>query len=245
MSKEIDEHEVRRGRLIAFADKLGVEFKDINLLETALTHASYTKYEDEEAVNNEKLEFLGDAVIELITSEYLYMHFPDMSEGELTKARSWLVREESLSELAKNFGFGRMMRFGGSENNPVGRSRPSTLEDVFEAFVGALFLDRKMTIAKKFVLSAFEDGFRQLKSGEVLLNDSKSALQELIQREQGHTIEYIELRNYGPPHDKTFECAVKIDGTVRGRGVGKSKQSAEKAAALEALSTLDLKDDDD
>ena len=235
--RKIDEVRRRQGQLIAFADKLGVEFKNINLLEEALTHSSYTKYENDKAVNNERLEFLGDAVIELITSAYLYTHFPNMSEGELTKARSWLVREESLAALASNFGFGRMMRFGGSENNETGRSRPSTLEDAFEAFVGALFLDRKMTVTKQFVEKAFAEGFEQLKRGEVVLNDAKSALQELIQREC--KIEYVELNSFGPPHDRTFECAVKIDGKIFGRGIGKSKQAAEKIAAGIALKAIE------
>ena len=236
MPIEIDE--TRQRQLTDFADGLGVRFKNPALLNQALTHSSYTKLEDETALNNEKLEFLGDAVIELTTSSYLYKHFPNMSEGELTKARASLVCQESLSRIAEELGFGRMLIVGYSENNRVGRSRPSTLEDAFEAFVGALYLDRGWLAAKKFVEEKFKAGFAQVEQGH-LIADCKSHLQELIQAEPGHKIEYIELKDYGPDHDKTFECAVKIDGKISGKGVGKSKKAAEQEAARMALRKLE------
>ena len=236
MSIEIDEY--RRQLLIAFSKSLDVEFKDLDLLNRALTHSSYTKLEDETALNNEKLEFLGDAVVELTTSSYLYKHFPKMSEGELTKARAALVCQDSLSKIAEELGFGKMLIVGHSEDNNAGRSRPSTLEDAFEAFVGALYLDRGWLAAKKFVEKELAEGFERVKRGH-LISDFKSRLQETIQREQGHKIEYIELKDYGPDHDKTFECAVKIDGKIRGRGVGKSKKLAEQEAAKHALKVLE------
>lgn len=240
MSIEIDEH--RRQLLIVFSKSLGVEFKNIELLNQALTHSSYTKYADPSAPNNEKLEYLGDAVIELVTSTYLYKKFPQMTEGELTKARAAVVYQDSLAQVAQELKFGEMLILGPSEDNEIGRSRPSTLEDVFEAFVGALYLDRGWMAAKKFVEEKLSARFKQVKQGH-LITDHKSRLQEVLQREQGHTIEYIELKDYGPPHDKTFECAVKIDGKIRGRGIGKSKQSAEKEAAKEALKRLGFGDE--
>ena len=240
MPIEIDEY--RRQMLIAFSKSLDVEFKNLELLNQALTHSSYTKLEDDTALNNEKLEFLGDAVVELTTSSYLYKHFEHMSEGELTKARAALVCQESLSKVAEGLGFGQMLIVGYSEDNKAGRSRPSMLEDAFEAFVGALYLDRGWLAAKKFVEKNLAAGFEEVKHGK-LITDAKSELQEILQREQGHTIEYVELKNYGPDHDKTFEFAVKIDGKIRGRGVGKSKQSAEKRAAQAALKRLNIDDD--
>ena len=191
MPIEIDVN--RRRQLLLFADSLGVQFKNPELLNRALTHSSYTKLEDATALNNEKLEFLGDAVIELTTSSYLYKHFPKMSEGELTKARAALVCQDSLSKIAEELGFGAMLIVGYSEDNKVGRSRPSTLEDAFEAFVGALYLDRGWLAAKKFVEQKFAAGFEHVKRGH-LIADFKSHLQEIIQAEQGHRIEYIELR---------------------------------------------------
>lgn len=236
MPIEIDEE--RRRQLLYFADSLGVQFKNLELLNQALTHSSYTKLEDATAINNEKLEFLGDAVVELATSSYLYRHFPKMSEGELTKARAALVCQDSLSKIAEELGFGQMLIVGYSENNKVGRSRPSTLEDAFEAFVGALYLDRGWTIAHKFVEKKLAAGIEQIKRGH-LIADFKSHLQEIMQSEPGHTIEYIELKNYGPDHDKTFECAVKVDGKMCGRGKGKSKKMAEQEAAQQALKKID------
>ena len=240
MSNTIDDR--RRDRLLRFAESLGVEFKDITLLNQALTHSSYTKQDDETAINNEKLEFLGDAVLEITTSTYLYKHFPSMSEGELTKARAALVCQDSLSKIALRLGFAPMLIVGHSEDTEVKRSRPSILEDAFEAVVGALYLDRGWRAAKKFVEQKLKAGFEDVKRGH-LIADPKSRLQEIIQREQGHKIEYIELKNYGPDHDKTFECAVKLDGKIRGRGVGKSKQNAEKEAAKQALKGLEDEDD--
>lgn len=234
----IEIEETRRRQLTDFANALGVRFKHLELLNQALTHSSYTKLEDETALNNEKLEFLGDAVIELTTSSYLYKRFKNMSEGELTKARAALVCQDSLSKIAEELGFGRMLIVGYSEDNRIGRSRPSTLEDAFEAFVGALYLDRGWLAAKKFVEEKFKAGFAQIEQGH-LISDFKSHLQELIQAEQGHKIEYIELKNYGPDHNKTFECAVKIDGRIRGKGIGKSKKMAEQAAAQQALKKLE------
>ncbi|MBQ9480382.1 MAG: ribonuclease III, partial [Selenomonadaceae bacterium] len=168
----------------------------------------------------------------------LYKHFPNMSEGELTKARAALVCQDSLSKIAEKLGFGQMLIVGHSEDNELGRSRPSTLEDAFEAMVGALYLDRGWRVAKKFVEQKLKAGFADVKRGR-LIADPKSHLQELIQREQGHSIEYVKLKDYGPDHDKTFECAVKLDGKILGRGVGKSKQSAEKEAANQALKFLE------
>ena len=131
-----------------------------------------------------------------------------------------------------------MLIVGHSEDNELGRSRPSTLEDAFEAMVGALYLDRGWRAAKRFVEQKLKAGFADVKRGR-LIADPKSHLQELIQREHGHSIEYVKLNDYGPDHDKTFECAVKIDGKIYGRGVGKSKQNAEKDAAKEALKIIE------
>ncbi|MBQ7706030.1 MAG: ribonuclease III [Selenomonadaceae bacterium] len=242
----------RRRQLQQLAKKLGVEFTQIEFLHVALTHKSYAKKieEDAEAANkpvkkiahNERLEFLGDAVLELASSTYLFNKFDNLSEGELTKTRAAIVCGPTLAKLAKNLGFGEVLLLSYGENAGGGRERESNLEDAFEAVIGAIYLDKGWEVAKDYVWRQLADEFKNVKVGKIII-DVKSVLQEFSQREySGALPEYIEISMDGPPHDRTFESAVKLNGEILGYGVGKSKQLAEKMAAEEALKKLKIID---
>ena len=242
----------RRRQLQQLAKKLGVEFEQIEFLHVALTHKSYAKKieEDAEAANkpvkkiahNERLEFLGDAVLELASSTYLFNKFDNLSEGELTKTRAAIVCGPTLAKLAKNLGFGEVLLLSYGENAGGGRERESNLEDAFEAVIGAIYLDKGWEVAKDYVWRQLADEFKNVKVGKIII-DVKSVLQEFSQREySGALPEYIEISMDGPPHDRTFESAVKLNGEILGYGVGKSKQLAEKMAAEEALKKLKIID---
>lgn len=227
----------RRRALEKFQVKLGVHFKNLELLDVALTHSSYTK-EFEGVPNYERMEFLGDAVLEMASSIYLYQNFKNLSEGELTVTRANIVRGTTLSKLAANLGIGDMLRLSYSEESIGGRERASNLEDAFEAVIAAIYLDAGWEVAKDYVWRQLAPEFENVKVGNFTPN-YKSELQELIQHESnGSKIEYIELSSSGPDHMKTFECAVKIDDEILGTGIGKSKKIAEQIAAGEALKIL-------
>lgn len=230
---------VRRRALEKFQEKLGVKFKNISLLDTALTHSSYTK-EHEGVENYERMEFLGDALLELASSIHLYENFPNLSEGELTVTRANVVCGSTLAKLSKNLGIGKMLRLSEGEEDNNGRERSSNLEDAFESVIAAIYLDQGWEVARDYVWRQLAPEFKNVKIGNVEPN-YKSILQEYIQQQaHANIIEYVTLSEEGPPHDRTFECAVKIDGEFYGTGVGKSKQAAEKIAASEALKKLDV-----
>lgn len=239
---------VRRRELHALEKKLGVNFNNIEFLHVALTHKSYAKDissngEDKiEFAYNERLEFLGDAVLELASSTYLFNKFENLSEGDLTKTRATIVCGPTLTKLANKLGFGKVLLLSYGENSQGGRKRDSNLEDAFEAVIGAIYLDQGWEVAKDYVLRQLSGEFENVKLGKTAI-DFKSVLQEYSQHQyEGNVPEYIELGMEGPPHDRTFEAAVKVNGEVMGKGVGKSKQLAEKAAAEVALKKLKLID---
>lgn len=235
----------RRRQLQKLAKKLGVEFSKIELLHVALTHKSYAKdieLETERRIaHNERLEFLGDAVLELASSTYLYNKFNNLSEGELTKTRAAIVCGPTLAKLAGNLGLGKLLLLSFGENAAGGQVRPSNLEDAFEAVIGAIYLDKGWEVAKDYVWRQLAGEFENVKLGKILI-DFKSVLQEYMQQKNGSKPEYIEISMSGPPHDRRFESAVKLDGEVYGTGKGKSKQLAEKMAAEVALKKLKLID---
>lgn len=243
----------RRRQLQKVEEVLGVKFNDIELLHVALTHKSYTKKleandelnakSDDEVkkfANNERLEFLGDAVLELASSIYLFKKFENLSEGELTKTRATIVCGSTLTKLATNLGFGEALLLDYGEFQQGGRKRNSNLEDSFEAVIGAIYLDQGWEVAKDYVWRQLADEFKNVKLGKTAV-DFKTVLQEYSQRVyEGALPEYIEISESGPPHDRTFEAAVKLNGELMGEGVGRSKQLAEKAAAEIALRKLKL-----
>lgn len=241
----------RRRKLLKLSEKLGVDFENIELLHVALTHKSYAKQIEEETAidtmpgkkvaHNERLEFLGDAVLELASSTYLFNKFYNLSEGELTKTRAAIVCGSTLAKLAKNLGLGEVLLLSFGENAYGGRTRQSNLEDAFEAVIGAIYLDKGWEVAKDYVWRQLSGEFENVKLGKIIV-DFKSVLQEYQQQKDGGKPTYIEISMSGPPHDRTFESAVKLDGEILGYGTGKSKQLAEKMAAEEALKKLKIID---
>lgn len=230
--EEIDS--ARRNILHNLEKKIGVEFEKIELLNTALTHSSYAHEKGDNFENNERLEFLGDAVLELASSTYLFKNFGELSEGELTKTRAKIVCQPTLAKISRKLGLGQVMLFGNSAEMGGGRNRESILEDAFEATIGAIYLDRGWEVAKDFVFRNIAPEIKNVDTAEIL-KDYKSQLQILVQKTQGHIIEYVELGSTGPDHMKTFECAVKIDNKIYGKGKGKSKKHAEQIAAQKAI----------
>ncbi len=214
--------------------KLGVTFKSIELLVTAFTHRSYLN-EHKKTVHehNERLEFLGDAVLELVVTEYLYGNFAE-PEGILTNWRSALVRTESIGAAAARCGFEPLLRLSRGEKHGTERARQQILANSFEAVIGAMYLDQGYDAAKTFITDNLLITFKQiLDTGSWM--DPKSHLQEVVQSRDGFTPEYKVLAEEGPDHDKTFSVGVFVNGKIKGRGVGPSKQIGQQQAAVAAL----------
>jgi ribonuclease-3 len=222
-----------------FAQRLGLSFSDMLLLNRALTHRSYLNEHPEAVEDNERLEFLGDAVLDFLVGAWLYNHFPEMSEGELTRMRSALVRTETLSEFARRINLGDAIRLGRGEDDGGGRERSPILCNMFEALVGALYIESGMEHVREFIEPMLEIG-----ADEVLNqhneHDAKSRFQEWAQSQGLGTPYYRTAASHGPDHAKVFEIEVIVDGNTYGRGTGHSKQSAAQAAARQALIELGL-----
>ena len=219
---------------IDLSKKLGYSFKNTELLKEALTHPSFGG--DHSVPNYQRLEFLGDAVLELSVSRYLYLTHPGMDEGPLTRARAALVREEALARVAGELGLGDIIRMSVGEDRSGGRSKPSILSDVTEALLGAIFLDSDFEHA-----SAIVERLICAKADEYARNpmDAKSRLQEILQKTGMHP-EYEQLYVEGPPHAPVFHYQVSEHGEPLGQGVGASKQAAQQAAASDALVKLGM-----
>jgi len=214
--------------------KLGLEFQNIELLVTAFTHRSYlNEHKKSVKEHNERLEFLGDAVLELVVTEYLYTNYDD-PEGILTNWRSALVRTESISAAASRCEFEPLLRLSRGERHGTARARAQILANSFEAVIGAIYLDQGYDAAKEFIeknlLSTFDE---ILETGSWM--DPKSHLQEVVQSVEGVTPVYRVLNEEGPDHEKTFTVGVYVDSKIIGRGTGPSKQAAQVAAASAAL----------
>jgi ribonuclease-3 len=212
-------------------------FKNPALLRLAMTHASISHESGGVAEDNQRLEFLGDAVLGLILARELYLRFPGLEEGPLTKARAKLVNAKSLAEAARVLGLGRFLRVSHGEDLNGGRDRPSALADACEAMIGAIFLDGGLEAAAAFVLRSFQEALAGLNDLSVLDNP-KGELQELLQASSSEAPQYDLIASSGPDHDRSFESAVRHGGVELGRGKGKSKKAAESEAALEALRRL-------
>lgn len=227
----------------SFEKKTGYKFANINLLVNAFTHSSYAnELKKDEADNNERLEFLGDAVLELAISEYIYTKFPTMPEGEMTKLRASIVCEATLSKLARKLGYGNFLLLGRGEDSTGGRDRDSILADAFEAVLGAIFIDGGLNASKSFMLRIIAPQIDQIKKS-FRVNDCKTHLQELLQKSSKEPIEYVIISEKGPDHNKLFESQVIHSGRILGHGSGKSKKEAEQNAALAALEKIEFKED--
>ncbi len=217
-------------------DAIGHVFADRELLQTALTHRSYV-YETPGASNvtNERLEFLGDAILACVTAEHLYRTFPQLSEGDLTDTRAALVKASALADFARQIGLGEHLRLGKGEEQNGGRDREPLLAAAFEALVGAIMIDSDLATARAFILQLIE-----LAAAEIVASgrfkDDKSILQQLAQGRLGQTPAYHVVAEEGPSHRRTFTVEVRIGDLVAGSGSGNSKQRAEQAAAHDALS---------
>ncbi len=217
--------------------KIGYVFKNTGLLNTALTHSSYANENKADASEcNERLEFLGDAVLGFIVAEYLYARFPDLPEGRMTRLRAELVCERSLSGVAARLGLGGSLRLGRGEEHSGGRERPSINADAVEAVIAAIFLDSGIEEARAFVRRFLLEDFE---AGETHPDrDCKSELQELIQRKSGQVLEYRPAGESGPDHMKVFTVEVWLNGKLLAAGEGHSKKDAEQHAAAAALELL-------
>lgn len=218
-----------------FAERNGLFFRNRNLLRTALTHRSYlNEHADVDWEDNERLEYLGDAVLDFLLADYLYEKFPNAPEGQLTALRAALVRRETLSRLASRLEIGQALLMGHGEVETGGRSRPATLCAAFEAVVGALYLDQDLTAVSQWVLPMMQTEMGGAKT-EMEDKDPKSRLQEMAQASLGVTPRYSTVSAAGPDHAKVFRVQVSIGNTVFGVGEGPSKQLAAQNAALDAL----------
>lgn len=231
---------VKEQKFHLLQDRLGIHFQNEKLLMQAFTHSSYVNehrrkpYED-----NERLEFLGDAVLELTVSRYLFEKYPMMSEGELTKLRAAIVCEPSLVIFANQLTFGEFVLLGKGEEMTGGRERPAMLADVFESFIGALYLDSGLEPVIQFLRKVV---FPKIDEGAFShVMDYKSQLQELIQRDNCGTLQYQILQEKGPAHNREFVSSVLLNGEKLGLGTGKSKKEAEQRAAELALQELKQK----
>lgn len=218
-------------------DLLGYRFCDLALLKLALTHPSVAHEQGAPLDTNQRLEFLGDAVLQLVLTRELYVKFPAFGEGPLTKGRAKLVNRRSLAERARHLGLGQQLIVSRGEELHGGRERPSALADTYEALLGAIFLDGGFEAARDFILRHFQAAFGGLSALPVLENP-KGELQELLQASSSQAPQYRVVSVSGPDHDRLFECTVLHLGEELARGQGKSKKTAESAAALAALTLL-------
>ena len=216
---------------------LGYEFRDLALLQLALTHPSVAHEQGAPMQHNQRLEFLGDAVLQLILTNELYAKFPAFGEGPLTKARAKLVNRRSLAEKGRSLALGDHLVLSRGEEAHGGRERPSALADAFEAVLGAIFLDGGFAAAQAFVERHFREAFGEL-SDIPIMENPKGELQELLQSHSSDAPEYHVISTSGPDHDRVFECTVHHAGRELARGQGKSKKAAESEAALAALNNL-------
>ena len=217
-----------------FQSKIGYTFKNRHLLEQALTHSSYANEKHmKKHSDNERLEFLGDAVLEIVSSEFLFINYPQKPEGELTKLRASIVCEPTLALCTKPLDLGKYLRLGRGEDHTGGRKRKSILSDALEAVIGAIYLDGGFTNAKEFVLRFIMTDIEN----KQLFYDSKTILQEVVQGEH-ENLTYELISESGPDHNKSFTVEARVGSRVLGEGTGRTKKAAEQEAAYKALLKL-------
>jgi len=217
-----------------FARRNSLPFKDFLLLRRALTHRSFLNEHPEALEDNERLEFLGDAILDYVVGVWLYNRFPEMTEGELTRLRASLVKTDQLANFGRQIGLGLVLRLGRGEEENGGRERKAMLCGAFEALIGALCIDVGIVAVEKFMSKILENATKEIIQNHVD-KDAKSRLQEIIQSEGEPTPNYRVVYESGPDHAKTFDVEVEVNGNVLGRGTGTSKQEASMIAAENAL----------
>lgn len=236
MQKEIAPHILENMKKLE--DTIEYTYKNKRNLLLALTHSSYANEKKKEKLtSNERIEFLGDAVLNIIISEYIYSRFTYLSEGELTKTRASIVCEASLMKCSNSIGLGNYLLLGRGEENTGGRSRTSILSDAFEALIGSIYIDGGITEARNFIYSAMQDIIGGSFTGEAFV-DYKTMLQEIIQKNGEQKLQYEILQEQGPDHNKLFIVQVCLSNKTLGKGEGKSKKEAEQNAAKVALASL-------
>ena len=223
--------------MITLEKRINYKFNNRQYLMEALTHSSFANERNNGIKSNERMEFLGDSVLSLISSQFLFETYSDMPEGELTKLKASLVCTESLSGFARQIHLGEYLLLGKGEVNTGGANRPSILEDAFESLIAAIYLDGGLDSAREFVLSFLKPA---LENHKINFKDYKTTLQEVIQQNPDQSINYVFVGSSGPDHNKIFEAEVKLNSNVIGRGKGKTKKGAEQAAAKEALNLMGL-----
>lgn len=224
-----------RKSLSVLEESIGYKFKDINLLKKALTHTSYA-YEHK-IESNEKLEFLGDSILEFLSSKFIYQNYPNLKEGEMTKVRATVVCEESLYKIADKHNFSDFLYVGKSEMMHQGNRKVAIMADSVEAVIAAMYFDSGLEISEKFIIDNLKEEIR-IASQNVGIKDHKTILQEKLQVNGNVDIKYEIIKESGPDHDKTFTAEVKLNGKVLAQGEGKTKKQAEMDAADKALKTL-------
>ncbi len=221
--------------LSALEKTIGYTFRDIEILRVATTHSSYANEVKHQVKFNERLEFLGDAVLSIIVSDHLF-HRSGSQEGELTKMRAALVCEKSLKLFADKIELGQYLQLGKGEEMTGGRTRPSILADAFEAVIAAIYLDGGLEAAREFVLPFVDEMLKD--TSKVSFKDYKTLLQEIIQKNPEEHLSYHLVDQWGPDHDKHFVVEIHLNSNVIGRGEGKSKKNAEQVAAKQALELM-------
>ena len=220
--------------LSVFMQTIGYDFKDISLLEVALTHSSYANEQKKgNCCDNERMEFLGDAVLELSSSDYIYKNHAEMAEGKMTRLRASIVCEPTLALCTKEMDLGRYIYLGKGEDHTGGRKRKSILSDALEAVIGAIYLDGGFANAKEFVLKYIMTDIEH----KQLFYDSKTILQEVVQGEH-ENLNYELISESGPDHNKSFTVEARVGSRVLGEGTGRTKKAAEQEAAYKALLKL-------
>lgn len=228
----------RKEVLGEFQNEIGYNFEDLELLNRAFTHSSYAnEHKRQRLFNNERLEFLGDSVLSLVVSNYIFEKYPDYPEGELTKLRATVVCEPSLALVAKKLKLGKYLLLGKGEEATGGRERVSIVADAVEAVIGAIYLDGSLTSAREFILNSFTDIIDEAVTGNLFI-DYKTELQEVLQRSTKSKIKYVVINEEGPDHNKVFHIGVKVGNKLLGEGVGRSKKEAEQNSAKVALNNL-------
>ena len=216
-------------------EKIGYKFNNKELLKKALTHTSYAYEHNLES--NEKLEFLGDSILEFITSDYLFENYKNLREGEMTKVRATVVCEKSLYKVAQKHNFSDFLYLGKSEEKSGGATKPAILADSVEAVIAAIYIDGGLECAKKFIIENLKDEIK-IASEHVGQKDYKTVLQEKLQENGEVKIKYTIIKEIGPEHDKTFEAEIECNGKILATGIGKSKKMAEMEAARKALENI-------